>query len=102
MGLGKFVTLSRLSCRCFDGPVWNTSQSDIREKDFFFLNGGRKRIGKGGGGDAFPSLCVECELSGVGGNGVDGLRSMLIRWLNDGAFGGSAGTSGIGSISRIG
>lgn len=83
-------------------PPENT-QVETREKDFFFRSGGRNRSGNGGGGILPSTLREELALyavrTGVGDGAVCG-RSELSRSLNDGAFGGSAGISGIRPISK--
>lgn len=77
------------------------SQVETREKDFFFRNGGRSRSGNGGGGTRPSTLRDEFALYDVRTEVCDGAvcgRSELRRSLNDGALGGSAGISGMGSI----
>ena len=81
------------------------SQVETREKDFFFRSGGRSRSGSGGGGARPSTFRDEFAWYAARGVGVlDGAvrgRSLLRRSLKDGASGGRAGISGMGSISGL-
>lgn len=114
------MTESKLMLRLCCDP--GKSQLDTREKDFFFLRGGRSTKGRGGGGGISSRLGREggvegdlCSpgvrdlrggvigvLTGVRGDlmgAVCGLSmiSELRRWAKEGAAGGRAGIDGMGS-----
>lgn len=115
-GRGTLVTDSRLRSRlCF----WlSESQFETREKDFFFLKGGRRTSGSGGGsvipagralvGDTkvFDASSKVFEGSGIWrgeriGAVCGRMMSSLSRSAKDGAAGGRAGMEGIGARALV-
>lgn len=94
---------SRLISLVCSAPAGN-NQLDTLENDFFLRKGGRSRSGNGGGGTRPPIFRDEFAWYGVWVGGlVDAVcgGSEPSRSLKDGALGGRAGISGMGSISAV-